>query len=357
MKLLTVILASFLMLSCSNQAENSSDKGLKDYADFPIGTATSPRQLFNNEQLRSMIKADFNSITLDNDMKMHRIMPAENEFNWEEVDRVVEFCQENNFRLHGHAFIWHSSTPRWLQEKNPDSTWLAQFMEDYILTYGSRYRGKVAGWDVVNEAIMDHTGEFRSSIWYDAFGEEFIARAFRLAHKADPDAILFYNDYNIERDTVKFNATLRLVERLLEQGVPISGIGFQMHIRMDIDEETIEYTLRRAAETGLQIHLSEIDVIFNKHDDNPGGGIQIYDEVTEEMLEAQGKKHQWLAEAYIRNVPAEQRYGMTFWGFVDSHSWIRPFFRLNDWPCLYDADYNPKPAYFGFIEGLKSSQN
>ncbi|PRY96617.1 endo-1,4-beta-xylanase [Marinilabilia salmonicolor] len=353
MKKLLLLLPAFILMGCQTPHPSSN---LKDSASFPIGTAIRAHQLVKDSSIQAIVKKDFNSITLENGMKMYAVHHSENEYNWKHVDDVVHYAQQNNIRLHGHAFIWHSGTPRWINEMEPDSTALDKIMEDYILTYGKRYQGKVAGWDVVNEALLDSTGEFRKSIWYKTMGEGYIARAFELAHKADPGAVLFYNDFNIERDTVKLHSMLRMIEKLRAQNVPISGIGFQMHIRMDTDEKTIEYALKKAAETGLQIHLSEIDIIFNKHDDTPGGGIQIYDELTEEMLQAQADKYQWLAEAYIRNVPKQQRYGMTVWGFSDKHSWIPSFFDLNDWPCIYDENMNPKPAYYGFIKGLKTSK-
>ncbi len=346
-------MAALILMGCQT---NQSPSNLKENATFPVGTAIRAHQVVNDSSMQTIVNKDFNSITLENGMKMYAVHRSPNQYNWKHVDDVVRFAQQNYIRLHGHAFIWHSGTPGWISEMQPDSTMLDKIMEDYILTYGSRYKGKVAGWDVVNEALLDGTGEFRKSIWYETMGEGYISRAFELAHKADPEAILFYNDFNIERDTVKLHAMLRMIEKLKAQDVPISGIGFQMHIRMDTDEKTIEYALKKAAETGLQIHLSEIDIIFNKHDDTPGGGIQIHDELTDEMLQAQADKYQWLAEAYIRNVPPEQRYGMTVWGFSDKYSWIPSFFDLKDWPCIYDEDLNPKPAYYGFLRGLGTSK-
>lgn len=353
MKLLLPLFFLLLMAACQPTKKPS---GLKENASFPVGTAIRGHQITNDSTMQAIVAKDFNSITMENSMKMYAVHRSEKEYNWDHVDDVVNYAQQNNLRLHGHAFIWHSGTPRWIHELEPDSAKLDQIMEEYILTYGNRYQGKIAGWDVVNEAFLDSTGEYRNSIWYDTMGEDYIARAFELAHKADPEAVLFYNDFNIERDTVKLHAMLRMVEKLKARDIPISGIGFQMHIRMDTDEKTIEYALEKAAETGLQIHLSEIDIIFNKHNDTPGGGIQVHDELTDEMLQAQADKYQWLAEAYIRNVPPKQRYGMTVWGFSDKHSWIPGFFRIKDWPCLYDENMEPKPAYYGFMKGLGTSK-
>ena len=129
---------------------------------------------------------------------------------------------------------------------------------------------------------------------------------------------------------------IEMVQDFQKRGVPISGIGFQMHIRMDIPNDIIAYTLKKAAETGLQIHLSEVDIIINTHDDTRGGGIERYTEITPEMLVAQAKKYEELVRIYMTTVPKDQQYGITFWGFNDRDTWIRRFFNMRDWPTIYD---------------------
>ena len=195
-------------------------------------------------------------------------------------------------------------------------------------------------------------GALRSTVWKQAIGSEYIAQAFRAAHAADPNAVLFLNDFNLERDTLKRNGFLALVERLQKEKVPLSGLGFQMYFRMDIPNEWILSSLKKAAATGLKIHLSEVDLIFNKHNDNQAGGVQEYKVYTPEMAEAQAQKYKQLVSIYHQAVPPEQRYGITFWGFNDRDTWIKPFFKIEDWPTLFDENLNPKKAYWGFREGL-----
>jgi endo-1,4-beta-xylanase len=185
-------------------------------------------------------------------------------------------------------------------------------------------------------------------------GKSYIEKAFRYAHEADPEADLFYNDFNIERDTAKLASALEMIRELQLADVPITGLGFQMHIRMDVPDEVIARSLRKAVDTGLKIHLSEVDIIFNKHDDTREGGVQQYTTLTDSMKVAQGEKYKNLARMYREIVPPAQQYGITFWGFNDSDTWIRGFFNLHDWPTLYDDDLAPKPAYYGFLEGLKA---
>ncbi len=354
---ISIVLVGFVLGCSSNSKDKVSkeDKGLKDYSSFPIGTAIKINTLLKDSTLQDLQTKNFNSITSASDMKMNRILTSEDNYDWSRIDKIVDYAQLNNQRLFGHNLIWHSSTPKWVEEKALiDSIWLDTFMKDYITKYVSRYKGKVAAWDVVNEGLESHGGNIRKTMWYNVLGKDYIAKAFTYAHEADPNAILFYNDFNIERDTLKLNATLKLVNELKNQGVPIHGIGFQMHIRMDIPDETIAYALKKAAATGLQIHLSEVDIIFNKHDDTRLGGIQIYDEITDEMKAAQAEKYKNLVLMYRKIVPKEQQYGITFWDFTDRDSWINGFFNLNDWPTLYDENLEPKPAYFGFLEGLKA---
>ncbi|WP_233098690.1 endo-1,4-beta-xylanase [Aureibaculum flavum] len=353
---LVLMLSIILLLVTGCKESEPSQEGLKDAANFPIGTAVRITTLLSDSELQLLEKANFNSITATSDMKMNQILPKEGAYHWSRIDSILNYAEKNEQRLFGHNLIWHSSTPKWVIEKaEKDSLWLAEFMKEYIHKYVGRYKGKVHGWDVVNEGLETKGGAYRETIWYKAMGKDYIAKAFTYAHEADPDAVLFYNDFNIERDTAKLNGTLRMVEELKAQGVPISGIGFQMHIRMDIPDETIANALKKAAATGLKIHLSEVDIIFNTHDDSRLGGVQLYDELTDEMKEAQAEKYKNLAKMYRTIVPKEQQYGITFWDFTDRDTWINGFFNLNDWPSIYDENLKEKPAYFGFLEGLKEN--
>lgn len=354
--LFAISLTLALSLASCSKLENKYDasKGLKTVADFPIGTAIQINKLLQDPKLKQLEIENFNSITSDRDMKMNRIILSEGEYNWKTVDTILYYAQKNNQRLFGHNLIWHSSTPEWVESKgNKDSIWLAKFMKDYIQTYVGRYKGKVAAWDVVNEAFETQGGTYRKTFWYNNLGKSYIEKAFVYAHEIDPKAILFYNDFNIERDSLKLNAVLEMVKEFKQKGVPISGIGFQMHIRMDTPDELIEKSLKKAAATGLQIHLSEVDIIFNKHNDTKNGGIQIYQEITDEMKKAQAEKYKNLVLIYRKTVPKAQQFGITFWNFNDRDTWINSFFNLKDWPTIFDDKLSPKPAYFGFKDAFE----
>ncbi|MDN3620533.1 endo-1,4-beta-xylanase [Polaribacter undariae] len=353
-KLAYILVIFTSVIACNNSKEKKEVIGLKNAATFPIGTAININRLLNDAKLQKLQIENFNSITATSDMKMQSILPVENQYNWKTSDTILQYATKHNQRLFGHNLIWHSSTPKWVEEKGEkDSIWLGNFMQEYIKTYVGRYKGKVAAWDVVNEAFESSGANYRESFWYKKLGKSYIEKAFQYAHEADPEAILFYNDFNIERDTVKLNAVLKMVNEFKAKGVPISGIGFQMHIRMDIPDEIIAYALKKAAETGLQIHLSEVDIIFNTHNDERLGGIQNYSVLTDEMKQAQAEKYKNLIKMYKEIVPREQQFGITFWDFTDRDSWIKGFFNLKDWPCIYDDNLQPKPAYFGVLDGLK----
>lgn len=351
---------SYLFLLCfvitQTIAQNNGVTSLKSKASFPIGSSIRFVPFMKDIKLKGLQQHHFDSYTAGSDMKMYQIAPKPGVFRWERVDSIVAYTQKNNQRLFGHTLIWHSATPKWIEKKaKKDPAWLERFMKNYIQTYVKKYKGIVHGWDVVNEGLNTKGAGFRTeSIWYKTMGQSYIEKAFRYAHEADPNAVLFYNDFNIERDTLKFNTMMKMVEDFQQRNVPISGIGFQMHIRMDIPNEIIAYTLKRAADTGLQIHLSEVDVIFNTHDDSKGGGIQRYNTVTPEMLREQAKKYAELVQMYQDIVPKNQQYGITFWGFNDRDTWINRFFKMKDWPCIYDEALQPKPAFYGFLNALKN---
>ena len=355
MKIYSLFFICVLCLSACVSTPPIIVESLHEVAGFPVGTSVRMNEFKKDPLTRALQQYHFDSLTTGSDMKMHKVMPTENGYYWKVIDEAVAYTQKHEQRLFGHNLIWHSSTPSWVVKKarqNPQ--WFDGFMKEYIHTYVGRYKGVVDGWDVVNEGFATKGAGYRTdTIWYQTLGPEYIEKAFRYAHEADPDAILFYNDFNIERDLEKFNSMMVMVKDFQARGVPISGIGFQMHIRMDILNEVIAHTLKQAAATGLQIHLSEVDIIFNTHDDSRGGGIENHKQLTEEMKQAQKKKYKELVQMYREIVPSEQQYGITFWGFTDRDTWIRRFFDMIDWPTIYDDDLKPKPAFFGFLEGLK----
>src|SRR4030095_417977 len=215
-------LVLFTSRAYGQETKASERKGLKDYYKdfFFIGVAVTPRALRTDEA--QLILSQFNSMTAENAMKMGPIHPQENKYNWSAADSIATFAKANNLKLRGHTLCWHNQTPAWMfidsaTGKQVTKEVLLQRLKDHISTVVSRYKGIVYAWDVVNEAISDNKEEYlRNSAWYQICGEEYIAKAFQWAHEADPNALLFYNDYN-EIDPVKREKIIRLIKSLKDR--------------------------------------------------------------------------------------------------------------------------------------------
>jgi endo-1,4-beta-xylanase len=277
-------------------------------------------------------------------MKGQHMQPEKGRFVWENADYLVEFCRTYNKQLHGYTLVWHIQQPVWLKDFKGDSTAWEGVMKTHIQTIVSRYKGKVKSWDVVNEAIDDKdTSHLRKTVWSENLGADYIARAFQYAHEADPSALLFYNDYGIENNNAKLAAVLKMVDNLKSTGIPIHGVGLQMHINYKHSMEGIQYAINAIKERGLKVHISELDLSVNPDGEDI--------DITEELLQKQKEKIQAIAHLY-RTLPKENQHALTFWGVADSDTWIRSWFKRKDWPLLYDDAYQPKPAYQGFLEGV-----
>lgn len=228
-------------------------------------------------------------------------------------------------------------------------------LQNWVTTMVDRYKGKVTGWDVANEVMIDGTGALRTGAnsststdnfyWADYLGRGYIANTFRWANAADPAAKLFINDYNLESDNRKLDSTIALINELKLAGVPIHGAGLQMHISINTNNSGIDNAFQKLAATGLLIHVSELDVRINPSNVNPFTS-------TQGLLDQQAQKFKFVAESYFRNVPAAQRFGITVWNLTDADSWIVTGGR-QDFPCLFDAGYSKKAAFTEFIKGLQ----
>ncbi len=269
MKKKLILSCLLVLLACSvskfTNAQTFSSAGLKDYYKeyFPIGVSVMPSNLKGDEA--ELILQQFNSLTPENSMKMAPIHPEENRYYWNDADSIVAFAQRNGLKLRGHTLCWHNQTPGWLFKDSAGNTAtkevLLQRLKDHITAVVSRYKGKIYAWDVVNEAISDKPDEYlRSSLWYQIGGEEYIARAFEYAHAADPNAVLFYNDYN-EINATKREKIYKLVKGLKDTGVPIGGVGLQGHWAInEPSRDQLDSTLKKFSDLGLKIQVTELDI-------------------------------------------------------------------------------------------------
>ena len=341
----------FMLMSAVTQAQVPG-KGLKDYyaSYFTIGVAVSPRALTTDEA--ALIKTEFGSVTAENAMKMGPIHPNENEYFWTNADSIVAFAQRNKMKIRGHTLCWHNQTPKWMFTDAKGDTVskdiLLQRLKDHITTVVTRYKGKIYAWDVVNEAISDRSDEvYRKSPWYKICGEEFIAKAFQYAHEADPNALLFYNDYN-EINAVKREKIFKLVTDLKKAGVPIHGVGLQGHWAVnEPSREQLEQTLARFSESGLALQITELDISVYPKEHNARAG-----SAEDTNVEFTSEKETKQIEAYKMCFDLFRKYkkhitGITFWNISDRHSWLDnfPVRGRKDYPLLFDKDLKRKKAY------------
>lgn len=312
--------------------------------DFRVGAAVNPLTIQSQEQL---LAHHFNSITAENEMKFGSVHPEEGIYTFDAADQLVAFARKFGMAMRGHTLVWHNQTTDWLFQDNqgqPVSKMvLLERIRSHIHTVVGRYKDDIYAWDVVNEVISDEGGELlRPSKWLDIAGPDFIAKAFEFAHEADPNALLFYNDYN-ESHQDKRDKIYTLVKSLLEQGVPIHGIGLQAHWNLfDPTLDDIRKAIEKYASLGLQLQLTELDMSMFRFDDRHSELIQ----PTLGMLEQQAEQYEavfQLLKEYHDVISC-----VTFWGAADDYTWLDnfPVRGRKNWPFLFDEQHRPKPAFY-----------
>jgi len=305
-----------------------------------VGAAVFSSALAGEPVYAATFAKHFDYVTAEWEMKWKSVQRQPGVYDFSGGDRIVGFAEAHAMRVKGHALVWHGSTPSWVEELSPPELRIA--FEDHIRTVAGHYRGRVAVWDVVNEAIDDQTGGLRDTVFLRGLGPGYIAEAFRLAREADPDALLVYNDYGGEGLSRKSDAVYELVRGLKESGVPIGGVGLQMHISASGYPPVgdIAANLARLADLGLLVNISEMDVRIRGLGGDTASRLQRQREVYREVV--------GVCVAHPRC------HAVTFWGFTDAHSWIDGFFGADD-PLLFDEQYRAKPAFFGVEDALSGS--
>jgi endo-1,4-beta-xylanase len=280
-------------------------------------------------------------ITPENDMKFQFIHPLPNVYTFNEADDIVNFALENHMKVHGHALVWHEALPRWVTDTSRSSAETKQLLSDHIRTIVGHYQGKVAEWDVVNEPLKDinlsTTYGLRSeNPWYQAMGEFYIDFAFREAHAADPNAQLYLNEYGIEEPGEKFDILYALLKRLLARGVPINGIGFQMHEDMQngqyvgSEPKLVESNMQRIAALGLKVRISEMDINLNA------------DHVSKHLLYVQACGFSDMLKMALRQ---PNLASFAVWGVTDRYCSLTFDYSTFGNGLLFDVNYHPKTAY------------
>ena len=320
--------------------QNLTLRSLAERKGFGIGAAARIELFAEDSIYPEILAREFNVLATENAMKFGRLHPERDRYDFTVADQLVDFSIANQMEVRGHVLLWYRHIPEWITEGEWTREELITILRDHIHTVVSRYQGRVAVWDVVNEAI-EHDGTLRDTFWLREIGPEYIAMAFRWAHEADPQARLFYNDYSAEELNPKSEAIYNLVKELRQQGVPIHGVGLQMHkgINKPPKPEKVAANMQRINQLGLEVQITEMDV-------------QIYEGkgTKEEKLTAQAEIYQTMLEVCLA---AEKCTGFVVWGIADDQSWIPHVFNRPDSPLLFDKNYRPKYAYYRLIDTLR----
>jgi GH35 family endo-1,4-beta-xylanase len=337
-----------------NQHGQTLREVYKDH--FLIGMAGDLPGNYSAAEL-SLVKGNFNIVTPENCMKPGPVHPSEGAWRFERPDALVKWCIDNRLAIHGHTLVWHAQTNNWFF-RDGDKTTVTQRLKDHIRTLVGRYKGKIRGWDVVNEAISDggdaqtaQTEHLRNSSWLRILGPEYIPLAFQFAHEADPNAKLYYNDYGIEAGP-KHKSSLVLLKRLLQAGVSIYGVGIQGHwSTATVPYAALDQAIADYASLGLKVSISELDVTIRgasggQFGRDPGGrGRRELPPPSPQDLKAQADAYARLFAIFLKHKDVVER--VTFWGLSDRRTW-----RFGQHPLLFDANNQRKPAYAAIVDAL-----
>ena len=334
--------------------------------DFLIGVSINRAQFFNEDPRGdAIIKAQFNSISPENILKWESVHPEPDTYDFTGPDQYVKFGEENHMAIIGHTLVWHNQTPRWVfqdaQGKPVSREVLLQRMHDHIATVVGRYKGRIKGWDVVNEAINED-GTMRNSPWRKIIGDDYIEKAFQFAHEADPNAELHYNDYSLE-NLPKRNGVIALVKKLKADGIPITAVGLQGHVKMDWPTpEQEDETIADFAKLGVKVMITELDVDVvpaTQHNHTAditanarqtAGTYNYTNGLPDSVQQALAERYAGLFKVFLKHRDVVSR--VTFWDVTDGDSWLNSAGRVN-YPLLFDRAGQPKPAFYSVIKAAQ----
>jgi endo-1,4-beta-xylanase len=336
---------------------------------FRVGAALNVNQFTERDAKgAALVKAQFNSTTPENVLKWEVVHPQPTTYDFTQSDRYVAFGEANGMFVVGHTLIWHSQTPRWVFQDAAGAPLsrdaLLARMRDHIYTVVGRYKGRVKGWDVVNEALNED-GTLRRSPWFTIIGEDFIAKAFQFAHEADPAAELYYNDYNLEA-AAKRNGAAELVKRLKAQGISIAAVGSQTHEKLynTATAAKLDTTISVLGALGVKVNITELDVDVlpaatqNRTADvgvtaqqGVSAGVNPYvSGLPDAVQQVLSRRYADLFNVFIKHRGIVDR--VTFWGVGDGDSWLNnwPMRGRTNYPLLFDRQDSPKPAFEAVLQ-------
>ena len=373
------LLPLLALAACTGEPQTLKD-ALAD--KFLIGAAINEAQILGTDTRGdSVLLRHFNAIEPENCLKSEEVQPQKGVFVWDLADKYVDFGEQHNLAVYGHCLTWHSQLPEWFP-KNEDGTdvtpeELKARMKEHIYTVVGRYKGRIKGWDVVNEAVMDD-GSWRESPFYRILGEEYIPLSFQYAHEADPDAELYYNDYNMFRPE-KAEAVARLVNDLKAKGLRIDAVGFQGHYGIDYpDFDEVQKAIDIVTATGVKVQFTEFDMtilptltksadVSDKSFEEIVNDPELFEQqkpllvpypdgIPQEIQDQWNKRMEDFFALLLRN--SDKILRLNVWGVQDGDSWKNeyplPIPGREEAPLLFDRSYSEKPATRWVIENAKN---
>jgi endo-1,4-beta-xylanase len=357
------------LTACSPQ-QPSAEKTLKEAFDgkFLMGCAINVEQSSGRDTVGdSIIARHFNSIVAENCMKCESIHPEENRYFWDDADQFVKFGEEHGMNIIGHCLVWHEQCAPWFfvdgDGNQVTADVLRQRIKDHITTIVGRYKGRVKGWDVVNEAIEDD-GSYRQSPFYRIMGEEFIPWAFECAHEADPDAELYLNDYSMAKPG-KRETYVRIIDQLKHRRLRIDAIGLQVHSGLDYpDMQELEASMQEFISTGVKIQFTELDMnalpnVFEAGNENANIEEDFaYNQRMNPYTEGLPDSVQQLWNVRLQAMfdlalkYSDRMNRVTMWGVYDQQSWLNdwPMKGRTNYPLLFDRNYKLKEAMGKYLK-------
>lgn len=305
-----------------------------------IGSAFSFPAYNEDSRYAAVLAREFNCVTAENEMKPMFLQPERGRFDFSTAERLLDFAGEQDMAVRGHTLVWHNQMPLWLRQGGFSRLVALEILRDHVQQVCAHFRGRVWCWDVVNEALNDDGGWREKSPWFQMTQTEYIERAFVWAHEADPEALLFYNDYGMELAGAKGDACYRMLRDFLDRGVPVHGVGFQGHLGVENRlDDAFANQLRRFRDLGLAVHITEMDM---------GLPCPVTDEARQQQAEEYARRFRLALAAGVSAI--------VLWGFTDRYSWVPSFSKgAYDEALLFDREYQPKPAWQSVLNLLKEA--
>jgi endo-1,4-beta-xylanase len=361
--------AAAIFLAANGFAQTTLRAAFKN--DFRIGAALNEFQFTGqNTNAAALVRQQFDTISPENALKWESIHPQPDQFDFAAADRYVEFGRENGMFIVGHTLVWHSQTPDWVFQddrgKPVDRDTLLARMSNHIATVVGRYKGKIGGWDVVNEALKEN-GTLRNSPWRKIIGDDYLLKAFQFAHAADPQAELYYNDFSLE-NAPKRKGAVNLIKKLHAQGIPVAAVGLQGHYKMNWPTPAqVDETITAFATLGVKVAITELDMnLLPSPTKSQAADISInfalraelnpYTNGLPDAVQQQlAQRYADLFTVFVKHHDAVDR--VTFWGVTDGDSWLNnwPVKGRTAYPLLFDRHYQPKPAFNAVLQTSRSS--